>query len=409
MRWRSRRLILGALLLVALAAVATAAVVQLDRRVPGARVSLVLARSERVPGRFVPLPWPQDASAAIWVEGLTELGGVRRRQVRPLASVTKLLSALVLLREHPLAPGQSGPLISFSSLDARAYRSDLKAGQSVLKVSAGEQLTELQALEAMLIPSADNVARVLARWSAGTEARFVQAMNVEAERLGLRNTHLAGPSGLNPQSVGTASDMLRLGAAVLANPVLRRIVAMPSVTLPVAGTVANYDSVLGRDGIVGIKTGSMSAAGGNFVFAAEHRVGGRTVTIIGAVLGTSGADALQRALDDATALVAAAAADVREVTVLPPGRTVLRVTSGWAKPVSVRTTRAAVFLAVPGQRLTMRVRVAAVLHGARVHRLAAGERLATVRLSYHGRAIELRARAATRLPPPSLLYRLTRS
>ena len=121
-------------------------------------------------------------------------------------------------------------------------------------------------------------------------------MNQEAAQLGLRHTHLVGPSGLDPGSVGTAADMVQVGAAVMANPVLRQIVAMPSVALPVAGTVENYDSVLGENGIVGIKTGSMSAAGGNFVFAAKHRVGRADGDDHRRGLGASGAEPLQTAL-----------------------------------------------------------------------------------------------------------------
>ena len=255
--------------------------------------------------------------------GSADLGGVDEKQVRPLASVTKLITALVILRQHPLSLGEAGPTIRFTAADVMAYRRDLADGQSVLKVAAGERLTELQALEGMLIPSADNVARILGRWSAGNSAAFVRDMDQEAASLGLRQLHLVEPSGLDPANVGTAADMVRVGAVVMANPVLRQIVAMPSVSLPVAGTVSNYNSVLGKQGIVGIKTGSMSAAGGNFVFASEHRVGGRNVTIIGAVLGAAGAEPLQTALDDASRLAAAAAAEVRQVVVLPAGLRVL--------------------------------------------------------------------------------------
>ena len=403
---RRRRRVVGALAVLLL--LVAAAVAQLERGVPGAKATVVLRHPSVVPGSAIRMPWPTDATAAVTVEGIAGLGGERVKVVRPLASVTKLITALVVLRQHPLAVGESGPTIRFTASDVTAYRRDLAQGQSVLKVSAGERLTELQALEGMLIPSADNVARIVAGWSAGSSSAFVKDMNREAVRLGLRHTHLVGASGLDPGSVGTAADMVRVGAAVMANPVLRQIVAMPSVTLPVAGTVANYDSVLGDDGIVGVKTGSMSAAGGNFVFAARHRVGGRTVTIVGAVLGAGGAEPLQTALAEATRLVAAAAAAVRRVVVLAPGRRVLTVTSAWASRVQALTTRAATLLAVPGQRLTVRVVVAPRFRSGKFHQLTAGERVATLEIRYNGEIVELPVRAAAKLPPPSLLYRLTR-
>ncbi len=404
-RQRRRRSIaaLGVVLLLLAVAVA-----QLARGVPAARVSVILTRASVVPGRAVSLPWPTDAAAAVTVEGVANLGGVRQNEVRPLASVTKLIAALVILRQHPLRPGQSGPTIRFGPSDEAAYRRDLTENQSVLKVAAGERLTELQALEGMLIPSADNVARVLARWSAGNSRVFVQDMQREAARLGLRHVQLLEPSGLDPADVGTAADMVRVGAAVMANPVLRQIVAMPSVSLPVAGTVDNYDSVLGQDGIVGIKTGSMSAAGGNFVFAAEHRVGGRMVTIIGAVLGAAGRVPLQTALDEARGLVTAAAADIRRVVLIPAGRRVLSVNSAWASPVAGRTRRAATLLAVPGQKLRFRVTLMPKLAAGRIPDLAAGQRIATLAVRYQGQRLQLPVSAATTLSGPSLVYRLTR-
>ncbi len=381
---------------------------QLDRGVAAARLSVTLPKRAVVPGGSLRLPWPSGGSAAVAVEGVGSLGGVRADAVMPLASVTKLVTALVVLAHHPLAPGQSGPAIHFTAADAEAYRTDLKQDQSVLAVTAGETLTELQALEAMLIPSADNVARVLARWTAGSEPRFVVEMNQEAARLDLRGVHFVGPSGLNPGSVGTAVAMVRLGAAVMANPVLRRIVAMPSVTLPVAGTVTNYDSVLGQQGIVGVKTGSTSAAGGNFVFAAIRRRGGRRLTIIGAILGAGGVDPLQTALDEAVELVDAATAAVRPVVVLPVGSAVVRIRAGWAASVTVHTTRALQVIGLPGQRLSLRVVLSRAGRVGRTRGFSAGERLASVMLSDGQQQASVAAVAARRLAGPSLLYRLTR-
>ncbi len=381
---------------------------QLGRGVAAAKLMVALPARAVVPGTPVRLPWPSVGSAALAIEGVGGLGGVRADAVVPLASVTKLVTALVVLAQHPLAPGQSGPAISFSAADASAYRTDLGQDQSVLAVAAGEKLTELQALEAMLIPSADNVARVLARWTAGSETRFVAEMNREAVRLDLRGVHFVGPSGLNPGSVGTAAAMVRLGAVVMANPVLRRIVSMPSVTLPVAGTVTNYNSVLGQQGIVGVKTGSTSAAGGNFVFAAIRRLGRRRITIIGAVLGARGADPLQTALDDGVTLTAAAVAAVHPMVLLPAGSTVGRIRSGWASPVAVRTLRPLRLDGVAGRRVSLRVVLTPSARASETHGFGSGVRLARVMLSDGQQQASVAAVAASRLAAPSLLYRLTR-
>ncbi len=387
---------------------AAACAVQLGRGVAGAKLVRSLAPISRVPGTRVQIRWPEGGAAAMTVEGVAPLGGVRTGRVLPLASVTKLVTALVVLKAHPLALGQSGPGITFTAADAIAYQRDLAQDQSVLKVAAGETLTELQALEGMLIPSADNIARVLAVWTAGSESLFVREMNAEAGALGLHGVHLVGPSGLNPGSVGTAAAMVKLGAVAMANPVLRQIVAMPSVTLPVAGTVANYDSVLGQHGIVGIKTGSTGAAGGNFVFAARHRVAGVPVTTVGAVLDARGADPLQTALSEATALAAAAAAAIRWVAVLPAGTLVLTVKSGWGPPVQARTARVLGIVAVAGQRLRLRLRLVAGAWRGAVNGIVAGQLLGHVDLRYGGQRVSVPVTAARSLGRPSLLYRLLR-
>ncbi len=158
-RIRRQRRFIGVLAVIVL--IIAAAVAQLERGVAGAKAALVTQPLTAVPGSPTPMPWPTDASAAVTVEGVGDLGGVDENQVRPLASVTKLITALVILRQHPLSLGEAGPTIRFTAADVMAYRRDLADGQSVLKVAAGERLTELQALQGMLIPSADNVARIL--------------------------------------------------------------------------------------------------------------------------------------------------------------------------------------------------------------------------------------------------------
>ncbi|MDA8068283.1 MAG: D-alanyl-D-alanine carboxypeptidase [Actinomycetota bacterium] len=394
--------------LVVIAVLVVVVVVQLSRGVPAIRERTVLPASLAAPGTAAALPWPKHAAAAVAVDGLGSLGGVRTAEARSLASVAKLFTALVILKQHPLHVGQSGPLITITPADAAAYRADVAVHDSVLKVTAGERLTELQALEGMLIPSADNLARLLAVWSDGSMANFVQAMNNEASALGLRDTHLVGPSGLNPASVGTAPDMVKVAQAVMANPVLRQIVAMPAVTLPASGTVYNLDDVLGRDGVVGIKTGSTGLAGGNFVFASRHRVDGKTVTVLGAILGATGVDALQNALNMGAKLGVVAARQIRRVVIVPSGRVVLELTAPWAHQITARTTRSLSILAIPGERVSVHVAVLPALAQGRLHQIQAGEQLATVELDVNGHTTSLPATASASIAAPSLAYKLER-
>ena len=150
-------------------------------------------------------------------------------------------------------------------------------------------------------------------------------MNAMARSLGLGHTHIVEPSGIADGDLGRAVDMMHLGADALANPTIAGIVALGEVVLPVAGTVLNYDYEVGHHGIIGIKTGSSSAAGGNFVFAARRTVDGRTLTVVGAVLGQQGVSRLQTALDTGVRLAAAALSSVRELTIARAGLRVVVV------------------------------------------------------------------------------------
>ena len=150
-------------------------------------------------------------------------------------------------------------------------------------MAAGEQLTERQLLEALLIPSGNNIARILAAQVAVSETSFVAEMNAEARALGMDHTIYTDPSGFDPNTVSTAADQLRVFERAMRFPVFRQIVSMPSVTLPVAGTLTNYNPLIAES--YSGKTGSDAAAGGCLAFFPHATVGGRPVTAVGVVLG----------------------------------------------------------------------------------------------------------------------------
>jgi D-alanyl-D-alanine carboxypeptidase (penicillin-binding protein 5/6) len=189
------------------------------------------------------------------------------------------MTAYVTLERYPLSATEDGFTITVTEAQARAEPPD----QSVVAVRAGERLTERQLLEALLIPSGNNIARMLATWVAGGETRFIADMNAEARTLGMQHTIYTDPSGLDPSTVSTAADQLRVFQRAMRFPVFRQIVSMASVTLPVAGTVTNYNPLI-AEGYAG-KTGSDSAARGCLAFFTQVTVGARSLTAVGVVLG----------------------------------------------------------------------------------------------------------------------------
>ena len=132
------------------------------------------------------------------------------------------------------------------------------------------------------------MAWILARWDAGSQAAFVARMNATARRLGMTGTSYTDPSGLDPSTTSTAADQVRLGMAAMRVPVLAAIAAMSTAVVPVAGVVRNYNTLLGQDGIAGLKTGSTQAAGGCLLVAAWSHAGGRSTLIVAATFGQPG-------------------------------------------------------------------------------------------------------------------------
>ena len=231
--------------------------------------------SGQVPRTSVPRSeWPAQGQAAIVVAGGAAAASPGQEPA-PIASLAKVMTAYLTLKRHPLG-GSPGFTLTVSAEQAEAVAAEADENQSVVPVRAGERLTERQLLEALLIPSGNNIARMLAVGVGGDEGDFVAAMNAEARALGMAQTTYTDPSGFDPGTVSTATDQLRVFRAAMHYPVFRRIVSMASATLPVAGTVTNFNPLVGQ-GYAG-KTGSDSAAGGCLAFFTRVTVGGERRT-----------------------------------------------------------------------------------------------------------------------------------
>jgi len=246
--------------------------------------------------------WPTHGQAAVQVgQGRVQAGPDQHPAA--IASVAKVMTAYLVLRDNPLQPGEDGPLITLTDDDVADTDRRAEQDESLVPVAAGERLTERQALQALLLPSANNIAAVLARWDAGSVDRFVARMNATAQSLGMTHTTYTDPSGYDDATVSTAADQLRIVDLAMRLPVFASIVATPSATLPVAGTVRNTNTLLGHNGFVGVKTGSDDAAGGCFAFRAIRWIDGKRTTITGVVLGQPGHDQIGAGLAAADAMV----------------------------------------------------------------------------------------------------------
>ena len=400
----SRLLIAGVVIVVAVVAWV---VVQLLRPVPPMALTASVTTVRVLPG-VPPRPdWPGQAEAAVGLPGTGLLGTHGGSQPVPIASLAKIMTAYLVLSDHPLSADGSGPAITVTAADASAYASDQRQGQSVVRVTPGETLTERQALEAMLIPSGNNIAALLARWDAGSQGTFVAKMNAAARSLGLRQTRYADASGADPATVSTAADQFRLTVRALQIPAFRQIVAMPQVTLPVAGLAYNVNAALGHDGITGVKTGSSSEAGGCLAFAAIRTVAGHAVTIVGVVLGVYATSAqpseLAGVISASENLLASVGGDLEHVQVIEPGAVLASVSSAWtAGPSAVAATGIAV-TAWAGTPVTVTVTPRPLGHA-----ISQGQPVAQAAVTVGSDKYHVTLDASQAAPAPSVRWRLTR-
>ncbi|HET9167779.1 MAG TPA: hypothetical protein VFN97_00040 [Actinospica sp.] len=294
-----------------------------DAAMQQTRLVQTAAARFRYPGSLS-LAWPSSGSAAIEVEGMGLLGhdGSMTAQ-HAIASITKTLTAYVVLRDHPLTATSQGPTITLTKSMAQTYSEAIDADESAVETDAGERITERQALEALMLASAGNMADILAMWDKGSISPFLAAMNAQARALGMTGSRFTDPAGLAASTVSTMGDLLKLAEAVQAMPALTAIVAENSAKVPVAGTIYNVNRDLGSYGIDGIKTGTTAAAGSCLLFSAHITVGGRRLTVIGVVLGTPGSTGIPyTALNASKALIASAESQIGQATVVRTGQRV---------------------------------------------------------------------------------------
>ncbi|MGR3870565.1 D-alanyl-D-alanine carboxypeptidase [Streptomyces graminifolii] len=261
------------------------AVVQAVRPLPTPSLTLTAEDSYTFDGSKVNLPWPTEGQGWMDVNGIGTMGNFGKQTPVAIGSVAKAMTAYIVLKDHPLKAGTEGEKITVDATAEKEGGYD-KDGESTLNtVKAGDVLTEKQALSAIMIPSANNIARLLARWDAGTEAAFIKKMNATAKELGMTNTTYTDASGLKETTVSSAEDQVKLGNELVKIPSLMDITKLPSWVDPSGHKWTNYNRLVPYNNSLGIKTGTTTAAGGNLLFAATKEVGGETAVIVGAILG----------------------------------------------------------------------------------------------------------------------------
>lgn len=284
------------------------------------------------------LVWPGNGQAAVGVMGTPILETNGGQAAAPIASAAKMITALTILRTKPLAIGESGPTITLTASDVALYNAYVAHQGSVVPVNAGERISQYQMLQAILLPSANNMADSLAIWAFGSLEAYATAANSYVSGLGLTQTHIGSDaSGLAPSTTSSAQDLVALGKLAMQNPVMAQIVGQSTASgLPIVNTVKNVNFLLGTSSIVGIKTGNTDEAGGVFVAAARFSINNKPVTIVTAVVG---APSLFVAMKTSLALVSSAQTNFKSVPIITKGTTVGHYDLPWGGSTAAIASR----------------------------------------------------------------------
>lgn len=264
------------------------------------------------------LAWPVAGQSAVSILDTNIMESYGKSTPVPIASTAKVITSLVVLQKKPLKQGGQGPVVTLSDADVALYHNYLAVDGSLVPVVAGEQINEYQMLQAIMLPSANNIADSMAIWAYGSLPAYAMAANAYLAAHGLKDTHVGSDaSGLSPTTTSTAADLVKLGKLAMKNPVLAEIVGQSSATgIPLAPSIKNVNSLLGNSNIIGIKTGNTTEAGGVFISASKVVVNNKPVTIVTAV---AGSPTLFTALKDSLALVKSAQSNFATVQLVKAG------------------------------------------------------------------------------------------
>lgn len=297
------------------------------------------------------ISWPAYGEAAVGAAGQGLISTSNEQKSAPIASIAKTILALSVLKEKPLAIGEQGPLYTITQNDIDLYKSNLAQNGSVMPIKLNDQLSEYQLLQGLLIPSGDNIADTLAIWTFGSMENYLAYANDLVAKLGLKSTHLDDAGGLSSTTVSSASDLVTIGEKLLADPVLAQIVGLSQAELPVIGVTKNYNTLLGSNGVIGIKTGNTDEAGGCLLSAYKQNIGGKDETIILAILGAS---SRAKVLNDTTNFINNNKNALQLVDIIKAGQVIGTYSTPWGKDLNIVAKEDALILAINKEEITFK-------------------------------------------------------
>ena len=345
------------------------------------------------------LAWPAYGQAAIATKDYGVLAAHGDTAPQPTASTAKLILAVAIMQKKPYDDGR-GEMITFGRTDVDLYHAYLAGNGTVAAVTHGLTWTQHQALQAVMLASANNVSDTLAVWAFGSMETYRSYAQDMVRGLGMNDTTIGiDASGYSATTISTAHDLALLAAEALQYQPLREIVAMQSVTLPVAGTITNTNRLLGNGAIIGMKTGWTPEAGGVFVLVGKHASGEATQEIITVVMGAPGG-ASRVAQDAAYALYESAKQNFTYQQVVKEGQQVGSYQPAWSREmVPIVASRSLGMFVWRGARPDVTLRVDTVLPGRY-------GKVGTAHVSYGTWSVDMPLRIDKLITPPLVWWRI---
>jgi len=285
-----------------------------------------------VSGERVAPAVPPFGVSAVVADDFGALGLAPTNDVVPIASMTKVITALMVLKAHPLEANEPGPTITFGQADIDQLGAIIAQDGKYSEVSVGDTTTERDALYALLLNSSNNIANSLAIWAYGSQDEYLSRTRLWLAEQGLSDTVVADASGLSSESRSSSDDLLTIGHLALANPALAAIVGTRSIELPLFGKLVNGNTLIGTSGITGIKTGTTDEAGACLLYSATFTVAKESITLFGVTTGAALQTELQPALG---AYIASLEAGFHETVLADPTRPVATVSTPWSTTANI--------------------------------------------------------------------------
>lgn len=342
--------------------------------------------------------WPNFGSSAIGAVGFPGiLASSGSTEPRPIASITKIVTSLVILNTKPLALNEPGPAITFSAQDAALVQAYAARNGETKPMRAGMTLSQLQVNEVMLIASANNYAESYSTWAFGSQTAFLAAAHTWLVAHGLNYTTLLDSSGMNPGNTSTASDLVAIGKLALANPVIASIVSTKNVNIPGVREIKNTNKLLGQAGVDGIKTGTLDEAGACLLFSTQFKVGSRSITLVGVALGGINHTALDSAV---RSLISTAKKGFRSVALTKAGQSFASYSTPWNTKVRAIAAPNKPIVVWADTPISTRVSVT------KVGLAKAGEQVGSVLFTVGKRKISVPLTLEKGIDDPGILWRL---